>query len=86
LFSRKDVDRVNENNLNNLKGRFIEFNAVDTADNENYLKQLANACPVRKKLILKVGAQVMFMKTINPTQGLVNGARGVITRFVKFVN
>jgi ATP-dependent DNA helicase PIF1 len=37
--------------------------------------------PVPSSLVLKVGAQVMLMKNINVADGLVNGARGVITNF-----
>lgn len=37
--------------------------------------------PVPSSLVLKVGAQVMLMKNINVADGMVNGARGVITSF-----
>ena len=42
---------------------------------------LDNQTPVVSKLTLKVGAQVMLMKNLDITKGLVNGARGVVTRF-----
>jgi ATP-dependent DNA helicase PIF1 len=37
--------------------------------------------PVPSSLVLKIGAQVMLMKNINVADGMVNGARGVITSF-----
>jgi len=40
-------------------------------------------CPAKQKLELKVGAQVILVKTTAALEGLVNGARGIITSFVK---
>ena len=37
--------------------------------------------PVASSLKLRVGAQVMLMKNINVIEGMVNGARGVVTSF-----
>lgn len=44
-------------------------------------KTLDQMTPVPSSLELKVGAQVMLMKNMNVADGLVNGARGVITSF-----
>lgn len=53
------------------------FEAVDTGNS----KTLDELTPVPRKTVLKVGAQVMLLKNINVSKGLVNGARGVITKF-----
>lgn len=41
-----------------LKSKTIEFKAIDSGD-EPFLKQLQNNCPVKSKLTLKIGAQVI---------------------------
>ena len=51
-----------------------------------YLKQLQKNCQAPGSLVLKVGAQVMLLKNLSVTSGLVNGTRGVIDSFVKDSN
>jgi ATP-dependent DNA helicase PIF1 len=54
----------------------------DAADNDVHsTKILDQVTPVPSSLVLKVGAQVMLMKNLNVADGMVNGARGVITSF-----
>lgn len=53
------------------------FLAVDDG-NERILD---DHTPVVKTLVLKEGAQVMLLKNIKISDGLVNGARGVVTSF-----
>lgn len=55
------------------------FQAVDSDPGLSSL--LDSQTPVVAKLTLKVGAQVMLMKNLDVGQGLVNGARGVVTGF-----
>lgn len=75
----KDADFINQSKLASLSSAEKLFEATDS---DVYLtKTLDSQLPVPHKLILKVGAQVMLLKNINLSTGLVNGARGVITRY-----
>ena len=74
-----DVNEVNLRELNSLCSSARSFTAEDS---DPSMKEALNGmCPVPKVLTLKVGAQVMLAKNINVQQGLVNGARGVVSRF-----
>lgn len=64
-----------------LIGEGKPFEAEDSSPAAR--KILDDQTPVEKSIILKTGAQVMLLKNINIGKGLVNGARGVITKFVK---
>ena len=48
---------------------------------ERHLDRLDGQCPAKFSLELKYGAQVMLLKNLDVTAGLVNGARGVIVGF-----
>lgn len=85
-----DADSINQSKLSNLQSPEKIFEATDS---DIYLtKTLDSQLPVPFKLVLKVGAQVMLLKNINLSNGLVNGARGIITGYsegfplVKFKN
>ena len=54
-----------------------------TDSEEAYLKQINHLSPVPAKLELTTGAQVMLAKNVDVSQGLVNGARGVVVGFEK---
>ena len=77
---RRDVSKLNEEELSKLPGKIYSFESEDSGES-NHLKLLQTNCPAQKCLNLKVGAQVILLRSISPLEGLVNGSRGVITRF-----
>ncbi|KAG5680985.1 hypothetical protein PVAND_010459 [Polypedilum vanderplanki] len=86
----QDADNINKSRLENLKTPEKVF---ESTDSDLYLtKTLDSQLPVPHKLVLKEGCQVMLLKNINLSNGLVNGARGIVTKFsdgfpvVKFKN
>ena len=80
---KHSLDRVNLEGLENLTGEAVCFEAADngSANGNHVLETLQRGCTARSKLMLKVGAQVILLKTINQRMGLVNGARGVVEAF-----
>ena len=76
----READEINTSQLDNLDSEMRVFVAQDS--DENMTKTLDQQLPVPGKLQLKVGAQVMLLKNINVSTGLVNGARGVVVKFV----
>jgi ATP-dependent DNA helicase PIF1 len=83
LFThRADVDALNTKMLNGLEGEVVVFTAKDAGQVilQSQLNQFA-----RGKIELKVGTQVVLNKSIRSKDGLVNGARGVVTKFINSV-
>lgn len=74
-----DSNLINESKLSHLKTEERVFEAQDS--DSGYTKQLDNQVMAPSRLTLKIGAQVMLLKNINVSEGLVNGARGVVTGF-----
>lgn len=73
-----DSKMINDSKLKDLNGEEKIFSSQDS-DNATKLLDMQTVAP--SKLILKIGAQVMLLKNVNVNAGLVNGARGVVTRF-----
>ncbi|KAM5291690.1 ATP-dependent DNA helicase PIF1 [Ctenodactylus gundi] len=74
-----DVALTNERRLQELPGELHSFEALDS---DPELSQTLDAqCPVSRLLQLKLGAQVMLVKNLAVSRGLVNGARGVVVGF-----
>ncbi|XP_012285616.1 ATP-dependent DNA helicase PIF1 isoform X2 [Orussus abietinus] len=74
-----EANEINDSQLEQLSGSSMVFNAQDS-DGAN-TKMLDQQLPVPAKLLLKIGAQVMLLKNLDISSGLVNGARGVVTSF-----
>lgn len=85
-----DSKLINESKLKQLQGQEKVFNAQDCSPYSTSQLDAQTVAP--KTLILKEGAQVMLLKNISVSSGLVNGARGVVVRFdegfpvVRFTN
>ncbi|NXA19934.1 PIF1 helicase, partial [Ibidorhyncha struthersii] len=76
---KDDVEITNERRLQQLSG---EVHAFEALDSDPMLVKLIDAqCPVGGRVELKLGAQVMLAKNLDVSQGLVNGARGVVVGF-----
>ncbi|NWH73847.1 PIF1 helicase, partial [Piaya cayana] len=76
---KDDVEITNERRLQQLPGDVHTFEALDS---DPMLVKLIDAqCPVGGRVELKLGAQVMLAKNLDVSQGLVNGARGVVVGF-----
>merc|ERR1719427_162075 len=78
---RKNVEETNKNCLEKLIGDPRTFTYKD--ENQYYSSFINQLLPDTVSVTLKVGAQVMLTKNINPAIGLVNGTRGVITALGK---
>jgi hypothetical protein len=59
-----------------------EYRAIDSGE-VGYLQMLQKYCPAKDKINLKIGAQVILVKTIDASIGLVNGAKGVVIDFTR---
>lgn len=78
--TNRDVDRENLVELNRLDGKEHVFLAVDTGT-DPWRKDMETHCIAPSELRLKVGAQVMLIKNSMSNPRLVNGSRGIVTRF-----
>uniref|UniRef100_A0A2K5D7Y4 ATP-dependent DNA helicase PIF1 n=1 Tax=Aotus nancymaae TaxID=37293 RepID=A0A2K5D7Y4_AOTNA len=74
-----DVALTNQRRLQELPGKVHRFEAMDS--NPELASTLDAQCPVNQLLQLKLGAQVMLLKNLSVSRGLVNGARGVVVGF-----
>lgn len=83
---RAEVDQLNSQALSSLSNdlEMREYQAIDSGES-GYLTMLQKHCPAKDKLQLKIGAQVILVKTIDSAIGLVNGAKGVVVDFTRFV-
>jgi ATP-dependent DNA helicase PIF1 len=81
LFTHnRDVDRINGDELSKLDDSEYSFKAVDKGS-DNYLRMLQSSSSAPSCLILKRNAHILLTKNIDVANGLVNGARGVVSDF-----
>jgi len=76
-----DVAAINKRELGRCEGEERIYAARDS--DQTAAKFLNSHTPVDQVLRLRVGAQVMLLKNLEVTQGLVNGARGRVDSFSK---
>lgn len=82
LFTHNvDVDQINEQHLDGLKGKAHHFHA-QTDGNEKLVMTLTSSVRAPQDLMLKKGAKVMFVKN-NFEEGYINGSLGEVIGFSK---
>ena len=87
LFTHKaDCERINREQLSALKGQQVTIAARDSGDDPEAIALLKTGCSAPESITLKEGAQVVLTKTLDSSAGLVNGARGVVIKFVGLRN
>ena len=65
--------------LSELPGEQHDYDASDS--DPSMREHINNVCPAVSCLGVKLGAQVMLIRNMDVSHGLVNGARGVVTGF-----
>lgn len=74
-----DVDKINNTELVKIEGSETSYYMEDTG-NQNIVDSLKRGCLAPEKLVLKIGAKVMFVKN-NFDAGYVNGTLGKVVGF-----
>lgn len=78
---RRTVETQNHQKLRQLPGEERVFRARFTG-RKQHRAALETSCLAPTELRLKVGAQVLLLQNLSTEEGLVNGALGLITRFI----
>lgn len=81
---KKSVEGENKNELAKLPGKTHTYNATSSfnaaLDGKAELDAIMRNCQATQVLEFKKHAQVMLVANIDPSNGLVNGSRGVVTK------
>jgi hypothetical protein len=91
----EDVHAINSHILNNFPGNEHVYHSADSVGSEGdeeefqypveHLNSMnASGLPLAK-LVLKKGCPVMVLRNLNPSQGVCNGTRGILTRMTNRV-
>jgi ATP-dependent DNA helicase PIF1 len=89
-----DVDEINEKELEKLSNQeFLEYEMqYINVKNDSSKQHMKKNCLAKETLLLTENAQVMLLINLDIENGLVNGSRGIIKKFVndlplvKFIN
>jgi ATP-dependent exoDNAse (exonuclease V) alpha subunit len=87
----EEVDELNQKMLDPFAGEEIVFHSADTAlteegldNNFEYPTEFLNTVKASglplAKLCLKIGCPIMVLRNLDPSRGLCNGSRGILTR------
>jgi len=93
---KKDVEEINNGELDKLSTQSQIFNSFDeiytqSSDSDAVIKypcdeehqnKLDQSLNIKRKILLKIGAQVMLRVNLDTNNGLVNGSRGVVLSFI----
>jgi len=77
-----DVDRINNEQLDKLRGESKVFTVQRIKGGIAITDRLIKGCLAPEELELKIGAEVMFVAN-NPKDNYVNGTRGKVVNFTK---
>ena len=88
-----DVDAINNSILDKFNGQAKVFHSADSIPNNNgngqegilmypveYLNTINCSGLPLAKLTLKIGCPIMVLRNLNPSEGVCNGSRGIVTR------
>jgi len=79
LFDSLVLEAMNKAQLDALEGKAVDFQAVDQLYDRDF--KIDSSCPARRSITLKVGSQVILLKTLSIEEKLVNGSVGTLVRF-----
>ena len=80
LFSHNaDVDKINSEMLDKISAQEKIF-GMSSSGNDRIIESLKKGCLSPERLVLKIGAKIMFTKN-NVKEGFVNGTLGEVTGF-----
>ncbi len=85
------VDELNNQELDKLSANdnlFYEYNMeydflTFTKDKQQTIERFKKNCIAPEQLQICVGAQVMLLKNLDVENGLANGSRGIVTKFIE---